>query len=261
MARANWPETEVSIVLFSNPWTIQRSFATESWLLVPVVRIVEVLSIFWCSSSVPTIEFYSQLLYLFIDFIASTAPQVDRFQHAKSHIVPSAHHGQRRFWFLEAPSPIRKLQMSRQDRWDHSHWTKLSSFLFFWQSHDSQASQIITWGWQGGQVWVSLVSWDQASPGCGQTAALRKWKEKVGNIGAFIQEWSNYPWSLEGASRQSHVDKQAQDGISWENMGSAAWMEPILFSFALAHARLLSVAHPLQLWSVRISEVFWWDFP
>jgi hypothetical protein len=46
MARANWPETEVSIVLFSNPWTIQRSFATESWLLVPVVRIVEVLSIF-----------------------------------------------------------------------------------------------------------------------------------------------------------------------------------------------------------------------
>ena len=132
MARANWPETEVSIVLFSNPWTIQHSFATESWLLVPVVRIVEVLSIFWCSSSVPTIEFYSQLLYLFIDFIASTAPQVDRFQHAKSHIVPSAHHGQRRFWFLEAPSPIRKLQMSRQDRWDHSHWTKLSSFLFFW---------------------------------------------------------------------------------------------------------------------------------
>jgi len=35
MARANWPETEVSIMLFSNPWTIQHSFATESWLLVP----------------------------------------------------------------------------------------------------------------------------------------------------------------------------------------------------------------------------------
>ena len=41
--------------------------------------------------------------------------------------------------------------------------------------------------------------------------------------------------------------------FQWENYGNVS----CLVSFHLAVNRLLSAAHPLQLWSVRISAVFW----
>ena len=92
-------------------------------------RIVEVFSILWCSSSVPTSVLLSVTIFIYRFYSLNRTPSGSVSTCQISHGWPSDHHGQPRFWFLEAPSPIRKLQMSRQDRWDHSHWTKLSSFF------------------------------------------------------------------------------------------------------------------------------------